>query len=201
MASKGKVAGKLGKNVKKAGAKKQEYAPFLKVIIPAASAVAAPPLGPQLAQRGVQIASFCKDFNALTAEYKPKVPMIAEVKINVDRTYSISLVSPPTSYFLKQAAGMKKGAMKTGQEVAGKLSLKHIYEIAKIKETTDNRFRGTSLEAICKTLIGQCHDIGIEVVRDLKPENYGKFLEERQQIVQEQEEALEAKRQAKLLRT
>lgn len=50
MASKGKIAGKLGKNVKKAGANKQEYAPYLKVIIPAGSAVAAPPLGPQLAQ-------------------------------------------------------------------------------------------------------------------------------------------------------
>jgi hypothetical protein len=52
MASKGKVAGKLGKNVKKV-AKKQEYAPFLKVVIPAGSAVAAPPLGPQLAQVGL----------------------------------------------------------------------------------------------------------------------------------------------------
>lgn len=50
MASKGKIAGKLGKNVKKAGANKQEYAPYLKVIIPAGLAVAAPPLGPQLAQ-------------------------------------------------------------------------------------------------------------------------------------------------------
>lgn len=49
MASKGKVAGKLGKNVKKV-AKKQEYAPFLKVVIPTGSAIAAPPLGPQLAQ-------------------------------------------------------------------------------------------------------------------------------------------------------
>lgn len=185
---------------KKAGANKQEYAPYLKVIIPAGSAVAAPPLGPQLAQRGVQIAGFCKDYNAMTAEYKPKVPLIADLKINVDRTYSISLVSPPTSYFLKQAAGIKKAAMKPGQEVAGKLSLKHIYEIAKIKETSDNRFRGMSLECICKSLIGQCHNIGIEVVRDLKPEDYGKFLEEREEIVKEQEAALEAKRQAKLLR-
>lgn len=87
-----------------------------------------------------------------------------------------------------------------GQEVAGKLSLKHIYEIAKIKETSDNRFRGMSLECICKSLIGQCHNIGIEVVRDLKPEDYGKFLKEREEIVKEQEAALEAKRQAKLLR-
>lgn len=88
-----------------------------------------------------------------------------------------------------------------GQEVAGKLSLKHIYEIATIKETSDSRFRGMSLESICKTLIGQCHDIGIEVVKDLKAEDYGKFLEERAQIIKEQQEALETKRQAKLLRT
>ena len=87
-----------------------------------------------------------------------------------------------------------------GYEVAGKLSVKHIYEIAKVKETSDNRFRGMSIQNICKSLIGQCHNIGIQVVKDLKPEEYGKFLTRREIVVKRQEAKFEAKRQAKLLR-
>ncbi|KAK3092398.1 hypothetical protein FSP39_002330, partial [Pinctada imbricata] len=87
----------------------------------------------------------------------------------------------------------------SGDEVAGMLSLKHIYEIAKIKQTDDN-FSGKTLYEICKDIIGTAHSLGIQVVRELKPEEYGEFLKERNKFVEECERELEEARQAKLLR-
>lgn len=86
-----------------------------------------------------------------------------------------------------------------GKEVSGKVTLKHIYEIAKIKlEDPPNALR--SEEDMCKLLIYTAHSCGIEIVKDLDPDEYAKFLEERKAIVEEQKKALEEKKEAKLLR-
>jgi len=105
-----------------------------------------------------------------------------------DRTFSFITTSPPTSYFLKAAAGIEKGAPKPGtantphhligqqvscclfhtsppgHQTVGKLSLKHIYEIAKIK-AQDPAFEGVPLESVCKTVIGSARSLGIEIIR------------------------------------
>ena len=87
-----------------------------------------------------------------------------------------------------------------GQEVAGKVSLKHIYEIAKVK-SVDPAWQGRSLESICKSIIGTAHTVGVEVVKeDLDAAEYGAFLEERRQIVKEQEEELKELKAAKFMR-
>ena len=87
----------------------------------------------------------------------------------------------------------------TGKEVAGKVSLKHIYEIAKVK-SSDECWECEPLEEVCKSIIKAAHTCGIEVVRDLNVEDYKQFLEERKRIVEEQEQELEDARQAKLMR-
>ena len=87
----------------------------------------------------------------------------------------------------------------TGKEVAGKVSLRHIYEIAVVK-SQDPTWQNMPLETVCKSIIGSAHTIGIEVVRHLDTEEYGDFLQERRRIVDEQEQELKDSRAAKLLR-
>lgn len=86
-----------------------------------------------------------------------------------------------------------------GQEVAGKVTLKHIYEIAKIK-CQDECWECEPLEDVCKSLIKSAHTCGIEVVQDLDVEEYRQFLDDRKFIVKGQEQELEDARQAKLMR-
>lgn len=87
----------------------------------------------------------------------------------------------------------------SADDVAGKVSLKHVYEIAKIK-LNDQPNKGMSLEEMCKCIIGTAHSCGIEVVKSLDPKEYAQFLEERKLRLEEFEKALEESRQAKLLR-
>ncbi|XP_029635591.1 39S ribosomal protein L11, mitochondrial isoform X2 [Octopus sinensis] len=193
----GKAAGMAGKQVMDKS--KQRQTQTLKPIIPCGKAVAAPPLGPRLGQLGVAIGTFCRDFNEKTAHFKPGIPMRTKITVNPDRSYQLDLLTPPTSYFLKQAAGIEKAAMVGGGEVSGKLTLKHIYEIAKIK-SEDPAFLGQSLQNICKGLIGTCRSCGIKVVPSLDVEEYTEFLEERRAFVKAEEERLEELKQAKMLR-
>ena len=87
----------------------------------------------------------------------------------------------------------------TGNEVAGRITLKHVYEIAKIK-SQDPVWVNIDLEKVCKSVIQCAHTCGIEVVRELDPVEYGEFLEERRQTVAEQEAELLEARQAKMMR-
>jgi large subunit ribosomal protein L11 len=87
----------------------------------------------------------------------------------------------------------------SGNEIAGKVSVKHVYEIAVIK-SKDPAFENVPLEEICKRIIGSAHSCGIQVVQKLEEKSYGQFLEERRTVVAEQEKALEEARQAKMLR-
>ena len=89
--------------------------------------------------------------------------------------------------------------LNTGQECAGKVTFRHIYEIARIK-SADPCFENIPMERICKSIIGAAHSCGIAVVRDLDPVEYGAFLEERRQIVEQQETELQEAKAAKLLR-
>lgn len=112
---------------------KVEHNTKLRTDIPAGMAVAGPPLGPMLGQRGINIAAFVKDFNERTKDIKQGVPLPCRVTVNSDRTYKLVIHSPPATFLLKQAAGIQRGAMEPGRETSGKITRKHLYEIAKIK--------------------------------------------------------------------
>lgn len=90
--------------------------------------------------------------------------------------------------------------MKVGHEVAGRVTLKHVYEIAKIKHQ-DPPLQVLTLEQVCMSVIGTAKTLGIEVVRELDPKEYGEFLKERVKIIEEQKKELQEKKEAKLLRT
>lgn len=124
--------GTVGRVMKKT-LEKVNHNTKLKTNIPAGMAIAGPPLGPMLGQRGINIAAFCKDFNERTKDYRDGIPLPCRISVNSDRTYQLVIHSPPAAFFIKQAAGIQRGAMSSGIEVAGKITLKHLYEIAKIK--------------------------------------------------------------------
>lgn len=84
--------------------------------------------------------------------------------------------------------------------MAGKVTLKHVYEIAKIKQQ-DPPMQILSLETICKQILGIAQTCGIQVVHSLDALEYGKFLQERKVIVEEQLKELQAKKEARMLRT
>lgn len=108
-------------------------ASFVRLLVPAGKASAQPPVGPALGAKGVKAMDFAKEFNARTAHLEVGIPTPALVTINPDRTFSFQIKTPPTSILLKRAAGIQTGAGKPGSEVAGTITMKHIYEIAKIK--------------------------------------------------------------------
>lgn len=99
----------------------------------------------------------------------PGTPIPVRVTVRPDRSFHFELRTPGTSYLLLQAAGVKerknkiRGAMEPGNEIIGEVSLKHVYDIAKIKHS-ELRLSGLSLEGLCKTVIAQARSIGISVV-------------------------------------
>jgi large subunit ribosomal protein L11 len=95
---------------------------------------------------------------------------------------------------------LKKLLLYPAQEVAGKGSLKHVYEIAKIKQQ-DATLSFLPLETICKQVVAIAKSCGIEVVPKLDAEEYGEFLKERKIIVEEELKDLQAKKEARMLRT
>lgn len=106
---------------------------------------------------------FCKEFNTRTAHIEPGVPIPTLITVQPDRTFTFVTKSPPASYFIKQAAGIEKGTGKPGHELTGTISLKHVYEIAKIK-ASDDHMKTLPLESIARMLVGSARSLGVQVV-------------------------------------
>jgi len=191
---------KIAKAAKKSQAK-VNHPPFIKTTIKAGMASAAPPLGPQLGQRGINVAHFCKEFNEKTANIVPGCPMPCRIKTNPDRSYKLTIQTPEVPWLIKRAAGIRRGAMDPDAEIAGKITLKHVYEIAKIKIEDEINWC-KDMPYMCRQVIDFARRMGVQVVRDpIDPEEYRKFLEERKGIVKQQMKDLEEKKAAKMQRT
>ncbi|KAG5723590.1 hypothetical protein E4T56_gene18143 [Termitomyces sp. T112] len=113
-------------------------AQVVRLLIPAGKAAPTPPVGPALGARGVKSMDFCKEFNAKTAHIEQGVPTPTLITVQPDRTFTFITKTPPAAYFLKKAAGIEKGTGKPGHVSNGTVSLKHVYEIAKIKSTDEH---------------------------------------------------------------
>ncbi|KAI0997150.1 hypothetical protein K3495_g11036 [Podosphaera aphanis] len=138
----------------------------VKLIVSAGQASPGPPVSQALGSRGVKLMDFCKEFNARTAALEPGTPTPIRVTVRPDRSFHFEIRTPVTSYMLLKSAGveLRKGKLrgKSGSEIIGTISLKHVYEIAKIKHS-ELRLSGLSLEAICKCVIAQAKSVGVEV--------------------------------------
>ncbi|KAL8969606.1 MAG: hypothetical protein Q9183_001923 [Haloplaca sp. 2 TL-2023] len=142
---------------------------IVKLIVGAGQASPSPPVGPALGSKGVKSIDFCKEFNARTAHMNPGIPIPARITVRPDRSFHFELRTPTTSYLLLRAAGVSerknklRGGMLAGKESIGEVSLKHVYDIAKIKQS-ELRLSGLSLEGLCKSVIATARSCAITVV-------------------------------------
>ncbi len=140
----------------------------LKLQVKAGQANPSPPIGPALGQRGINIMAFCKEFNAKTQEMEPGSPVPVIITYYADKSFTFEMKTPPASFLLKKAAGLKpvgkrnrpKGSVKPGRDVVGSVTVAQIRQIAeaKMKDLSAN-----DIEAAMQIILGSAKSIGIEV--------------------------------------
>ena len=133
---------------------------YLKLQIPAGKATPSPPVGPALGQRGLNIMEFCKAFNAQTQEMEPGAPCPTIITYYVDKSFSMEVKTPPASFFLKKAPGLKSGASTTGKETVGSVTSKQVKEIAEAKMKDLN---AKDINGAMQIILGSARSMGIEV--------------------------------------
>ncbi|HCM41189.1 MAG: 50S ribosomal protein L11 [Bdellovibrionales bacterium GWC1_52_8] len=131
----------------------------IKLQIPAGQANPAPPVGPALGQRGVNIMEFCKAFNAKTQDQKGMIiPVI--ITVYSDRSFTFITKTPPASILLFKAAKIEKGSGTPNKTKAGKVTKKQVEEIARLKMPDLN---AGSVEAAMRTIEGTARSSGITI--------------------------------------
>jgi large subunit ribosomal protein L11 len=132
---------------------------IVKVHIKAAQANPAPPVGPALAQHGVNIAEFCQKFNDATKEMAGfKIPVV--VTIYEDRSYTFKLKQPPAAELIKKAIGIEKGSGVPNKNKVGKITKAQLKEVAKKKMQDLNT---DDVEQAMKIIEGTARNMGIDV--------------------------------------
>jgi large subunit ribosomal protein L11 len=132
---------------------------FIKLQIPAGQANPAPPVGPALGQKGVNIMEFCKQFNART---KDQAGLIIPVIITVysDKSFTFITKTPPAAILLLKAAKIEKGSGEPNRNKVGKVTPKQVREIAEMKMVDLN---AASVEAAMRMVAGTARSMGITV--------------------------------------
>ena len=138
----------------------KKIAGFVKLQVPAGKANPAPPIGPALGQRGLNIMEFCKAFNAQTQKMEKGIPIPVIITTYQDRSFTFEMKTPPVSYFLKKAAKLDSGSKTPGREPVGKVTKKQVREIAEQKMKDLNC---DTVEAAMKMIEGSARSMGLSV--------------------------------------
>ena len=119
----------------------------------------APPVGPALGQRGVNIMEFCKAFNDKTKSMAGK-PVPVEITVYKDKKFDFKIKSPPASFYIKEAVKLKGGSKEPGRNIVASISKKQLENIAKEKM---NDLNAHDVEEAIKIIAGSARSMGIEV--------------------------------------
>ncbi len=128
--------------------------------IQAGKANPAPPIGPALAQHGINLMGFCKEYNARTSARIGEV-IPAEITIFSDGSFKFILKSPPTGFLIKKAAGLEKGSSTPNTVKVGTLNRKQVREIAQIKLADMNAL---DIEGAMRQVEGTALQMGVDIV-------------------------------------
>lgn len=132
---------------------------IVKIQIPAGKATPAPPVGPSLAQHGLNIGEFCQKFNDKSKSQEGfTIPV--EVTVFQDRTYTFKMKQPPASELLKKIAGIEKGAKTPGKEKVAEITRAQLQEVAESKMSDLNT---KDIDQAMKIIEGTAKNMGIEI--------------------------------------
>ncbi|MEA3377080.1 MAG: 50S ribosomal protein L11 [Chloroflexota bacterium] len=131
----------------------------VKLQIQAGKANPAPPVGPALAQHGINLMQFCKAYNARTAGQAGNI-IPAEITIYQDGSFDFVLKSPPTADLLRKAAGVDKGSSEANRETVGTITRDQLRDIA---ETKMKDLNAIDIEGAMRQIEGTARSMGIEV--------------------------------------
>ncbi len=134
---------------------------YIKLQVAAGAANPSPPIGPALGQRGVNIMEFCKAFNASTQELEKGMPIPTIITVYSDRSFTFVTKTPPASFLIKKAAGLKSGSKTPGKASAGTIKRSQLTEIAQTKFADLN---ANDIDQATKIIEGSARSMGLEVV-------------------------------------
>ena len=139
----------------------KEISGFIKLQIKGGQANPAPPVGPALGQRGVNIMEFCKAFNASTDSLEKNMPIPVVITVFSDKSFSFVTKTPPVSFYLKKAAGKEKGSSEPGRTIGGSVKISQVREIAENKMKDLN---AADINGAIEMVKGSARSMGLEVV-------------------------------------
>ncbi len=133
---------------------------YIKLVVPAGGATPAPPLGPALGQRGVNIVEFTKAFNAKTQDMERNMPIPTVITVYADKSFTFEIKTPPASYYLKKITGRDSGSNEPGRDIVASVTMAQCREIAE-KKFPD--LSANDLDAGAKIIAGSARSMGFEV--------------------------------------
>ena len=139
----------------------KEITGYVKLQIKGGQANPAPPVGPALGQRGINIMEFCKAFNASTDSLEKNMPIPVVITVFSDKSFSFVTKTPPVSFFLKKAIGKEKGSSEPGRVVGGSIKIEQIREIA---ESKMNDLNASNIDGAIEMVKGSARSMGLEVL-------------------------------------
>ena len=133
---------------------------YIKLQVAAGKANPSPPIGPALGQKGVNIMEFCKAFNAATQKMEVGQPIPVVITVYSDRSFTFVMKTPPATYLLKKAAGLKSGSPRPNTQKVGKVTRAQLEEIATTKKPD---LTAADMDAAVRTIAGSARSMGLEV--------------------------------------
>ena len=133
---------------------------YIKLQVKAGEANPSPPIGPALGQRGVNIMEFCKSFNAQTQNVEKGMPLPVVITVYSDRSFTFIMKTPPATFLLKKAVGLKSGSAKPNTVKVGKINREQLAAIATTKMPD---LTAADMDAAIRTIAGSARSMGLDV--------------------------------------